>query len=139
MTDYSAIIETETDPGAPSKSTLWKRFWKNPLAMFEGAIGAPRLQFAAMDTWFSTAGAVGSYVFAYGAADTAFGATVAGSTLLPTSAARSIPVGTSTSGATFNAGAALSGTWRCMGTFDLTAAFGSGGSMAGATLWMRIA
>jgi hypothetical protein len=51
MTDYSAIIETETDPGAPSKSSLWKRYWKNPLAMFEGAVGAPRLQGAAHPTF----------------------------------------------------------------------------------------
>jgi hypothetical protein len=137
MTDYSAIIETETDPGAPSKSTLWKRFWKNPLAMFEGAIGAPRLQFAAMDTWFTTAGGVGTYVFARGGADAAFGATVAGSTLAPTTAPYMVP--SSSGSATFTSGSALSGTWRCMGNFDYTTNFTGGAAIYGATLWMRIA
>jgi hypothetical protein len=44
MTTYSAITEAETDTDAPGTSSLWKRWWKNPLAMFEGATGAPRLQ-----------------------------------------------------------------------------------------------
>ena len=43
MTDYNPITEAETDPEAPSKSSLWKRWWKNPIAMFEGALGAPRI------------------------------------------------------------------------------------------------
>ena len=43
MTDYNAITELETNPGAPGTSSLWKRWWKNPLAMFEGAVGAPGL------------------------------------------------------------------------------------------------
>ena len=110
----------------------------NPIAMFEGASGAPRLQFSALDAGFSTAGGVGSYVFAKGAADAAFGATVAGSTLFPTSAAYSVAVSSGTA-ATFNLGSALSGTWRCMGTFDLSANYGGGGSNLGATLWLRIA
>lgn len=48
MTDYIPITEAETDPEAPSTSSLWKRWWKNPIAMFEGAAGAPRLQNAAL-------------------------------------------------------------------------------------------
>lgn len=138
MTDYAAILETETDPQAPVRSSLLKRFAKNCLAMFEGAAGAPRLQFAALDPAFSTAGGVGSYVFAKGAADAVFGATVAGSTLRPTSAAYSIAVSSGTA-ATFNIGSALSGTWRCMGTFDTTTLYGGGGANLGATLWIRIA
>ncbi|NBZ87916.1 hypothetical protein [Stagnihabitans tardus] len=50
MTDYSAIAETETDPGAPSKSSLWKRWAKNWIAGFEGAAGAPRLMGEAIAT-----------------------------------------------------------------------------------------
>jgi hypothetical protein len=42
MTDYIPITETETNPGAPSKSSLWKRWAKNWIAGFEGALGAPR-------------------------------------------------------------------------------------------------
>lgn len=43
MTDYNEILETETAPGAPGKSSLWKRWSKNVIAMFEGALNAPRL------------------------------------------------------------------------------------------------
>lgn len=50
MTDYNAIAETETDPGAPSKSSLWKRWAKNWIAGFEGAAGAPRLRGEAIAT-----------------------------------------------------------------------------------------
>jgi hypothetical protein len=56
MMDYNAITELETNPGAPGTSSLWKRWWKNPLAMFEGALGAPRLQLGALEN--PTAGAV---------------------------------------------------------------------------------
>lgn len=56
MTDYNAITELETNPGAPGTSSLWKRWWKNPLAMFEGALGAPRLRLAALEN--PTAGPV---------------------------------------------------------------------------------
>jgi hypothetical protein len=44
MTDYTEITEAETNAGAPSKSSLWKRWAKNWIAGFEGAVGAPRLQ-----------------------------------------------------------------------------------------------
>lgn len=83
-----------------------------------------------------SAGAVGTYIFAHSSADVAFGETVAGSTLYPTSAARRVSFN-STGIAQFNSGSALSGTWRCMGTFDLIAS-GTGYSISGATLWLRI-
>ncbi len=41
MTDYNPIFETETNPGKPSKSGLWKRWSKNWIAGFERAVGAP--------------------------------------------------------------------------------------------------
>lgn len=41
--DYNEITEAQTNPGAPGTSSLWKRWWKNPIAMFQGALGAPRL------------------------------------------------------------------------------------------------
>lgn len=56
MTDFAAILETETDPIAPIRSSLLKRFAKNCLAMFEGAAGAPRLLPAALQA--VTAGTV---------------------------------------------------------------------------------
>lgn len=56
MPDYVPITEDETDPRAPATSSLFKRLWKNPLAMFEGAIGAPRLEDAALDSTVTPAG-----------------------------------------------------------------------------------
>ncbi len=56
MTDYIAILETETNPGAPSRSSLWKRWANNWIAGFEGAAGAPRIVAAAMSG--TVAGAV---------------------------------------------------------------------------------
>lgn len=116
----------------------------NLIASFEGAVGAPRLQLAALDDGFTTAGGLGSYVFAYHTGgDVAFGATVAGSTLLPTSAARSVSSsGSASVGAGFSSGTALSGTWRCMGHFDQTVTASGDPSghitLGGAALWIRI-
>lgn len=36
MTDYNAILATETDPDAPLRSSLFKRLVANPLALAEG-------------------------------------------------------------------------------------------------------
>lgn len=44
MTSYIEITESETDPGAPGTSELWKKWRDNPIAMAEGADGAPRVQ-----------------------------------------------------------------------------------------------
>jgi hypothetical protein len=146
MTDYSAIIETETDPGAPSKSTLWKRFWKNPLAMFEGAVGAPRLMDAALDTsapsaagatWIgarqalATAGAIGTLAFASNQS-TGNGTVLAGATVAGSSLKYSGGAGVSST--------VLSGTWRCMGycRTDTSANIPLSDS-ARSTLWLRIA
>lgn len=47
MTDYTSVGDSEIDPDAPLTSWLGYRFRDNPLAMFEGAAGAPRLRYAA--------------------------------------------------------------------------------------------
>lgn len=92
----------------------------------------------------ASAGAIGTYAFAYRSSDVAFGSTAAGSSLTPTSAARGyIGAGSPSLQALLSAGSALSGTWRCMGTFDASAASGTDGSsqsatLTGATLWLRI-
>ncbi len=96
----------------------------------------------------ASAGGVGTHVFATSTvtSDVAFGATRAGSALTPTSAAGKF----ADSGApaqAFAAGAALSGTWRCMGVYDhvvqVSQSMGGGQfatyTMYGATLWLRIA
>lgn len=44
MPAYIPITELETDPGAPGTSELWKKWRDNPLAIAEGAPGAPRIR-----------------------------------------------------------------------------------------------
>lgn len=85
-----------------------------------------------------TAGAVGTYAFAYASSDKSFGDTVAGSSLKPTSAARSID--SQSPNFTFLSGSTLTGTWRCMGRFDYSYIWGEYGEskVYGATLWLRI-
>lgn len=47
MTDYISITEAQTDPGAPFTSDLAKQYRDNPIAIAEGAVGAPRIQVGA--------------------------------------------------------------------------------------------
>ena len=140
MTTYSAVASTEIDADSPITDALLSKLANNPTAITEGASGAPRIQFAAMDAWFSTPGAVGSFVFGRSAAGAAsFGGTVAGSNLRPTSAVSS---NASTSGAmnsAFDQGSTLAGTWQCLGAFTGARNAGGGGSYLDATLWQRIA
>ena len=48
MNPWYEITELETDPGAPGKAELWKAWWKNPIAIAEGADNAPRVYGLAM-------------------------------------------------------------------------------------------
>ena len=48
MTAYITITDEETDPGAPGTSELWKKWRDNPIALAEGATGAPRILGAAL-------------------------------------------------------------------------------------------
>jgi len=134
---YTPILNAEVDAESPITDLLLTRLRDNPIAIANGDADAPRIQFSGLDAWFSTEGAVGTYVFARRVGDTAFGNTVAGSELTPTSASYSVTEGGSSTTATFNTGSALSGTWRCMGTFDQSAFAGSL-AIHGATLWLRI-
>ena len=136
MTTYNAIPDSLLEPGDPITSDIGFRWRDNPIAMFEGSAGAPRLQLAALDAGFTTAGGIGSYVLAYTSANVAFGATRAGSTLFPTSALRGQSNNLIDAFA-FDAGAALAGTWQCMGQFDQSISAPNSGY--GVTLWMRIA
>lgn len=85
------------------------------------------------------AGEIGSYVWAFSTAGSAgFGETVAGSSLRPTSAAyKHVNPSGDTGAATLPSGAALTGTWRCMGVF--TTVVGVNPDFYGSTLWQRIA
>jgi len=50
MTDYNPIPDNILEPDDPIPADLGIRWRDNPIAMFEGAPGAPRLQFAALGT-----------------------------------------------------------------------------------------
>jgi len=148
MTDYTDIALSALLPGEPWTSGKALAVYENPIAIAEGAVGAPRIDFAAMNEWFSTAGAIGTYVFARSttASDVAFGATRAGSALVPTGAITgflSLISGANGPLQMLASGSALSGSWQCMGVYDhiLTAAADDPPQdvdVFGATLWMRI-
>lgn len=143
MTSYITITEGETDPEAPLTSELAKKWRDNPIAIAEGSAGAPRIEPIAFATNYYTAGAIGTYAWCRrttGTADVSFGATLAGSSLSPTSAAFGIQDSGAT-GTSFGVGSALSGTWRAMGFYDHVNSFNDGSGDArvdGSTLWLRI-
>ena len=139
MTAFTTLLNALFIPGKPILGSTGSALRDNPLAMFEGDASAPRLQFGALDGAFSAAGGLGSYVFARRnvTGDQAFGATVAGSTLLPISAVASISFPANSGTYPLPTGAALTGTWRCMGNYSHTGY--TAPTLGGATLWMRIA
>jgi len=106
MPAYTTISNALVAVGAKPFATTIQALRDNPLAIAEGDATAPRIQFAAMGTWFTAVGAVGSYAFMRINTLTTLapGATIAGSSLRYSHA----------DGAPAFAGAP-SGTWRCMG------------------------
>ena len=161
MTTYITIADSQIDPEAPITSELMSQLRDNPIAAFEGASGAPKLEDAALSTTVTTAGQawvvarniptfnqVGSYAFAIwdNAAtntDYAPNATISGSAL---TAAGVYQTSTNTSagpsdigqgGVTAYSIANLSGTWRCMGYMRNYTI--SDNAQYGATLFVRIA
>lgn len=87
MADFVTVTQTARDPDAPVTTNLINALYDNPIAIAEGASGAPRVQYAAMGTWFSAINNVGSIgFFSYATnVDVAPGATIAGSSLRWTS------------------------------------------------------
>lgn len=63
MTSYTIITDEETDPGAPVTSELLKKERDNPIAMAEGASGAPRVQGKALGgvSMGATSAAINAY------------------------------------------------------------------------------
>lgn len=49
MTNYNAIADAEIDPGSPITTSLVERLRDNPIAIAEGAAGAPRVDLSALD------------------------------------------------------------------------------------------
>ena len=129
MTTYNAIPDSLLEPDDPITSDIGFRWRDNPIAMFEGSAGAPRLQFAALDAWFTTLGAVGSMAFLATISGSSgvinAGATFAGSALTYSGFHKSNGLEVS--------GTGLTGTWRAMGKVV------SAGIDNRATLFIRIA
>ena len=135
MADYRTITDAEVDPDAPLTSSLGYAWRDNPLAIAEGATGAPRITDAALSTsvtaagttWVMNriiprnAGGIGTYVFGYipGPSEISMNGTVSGGSLRPTDVSGDVV------GVPF-----LSGTWRLHGTIT--------GTSGGISLWQRI-
>lgn len=121
MTTYRGIVGTETDPYAPIVAQLMKALALNPVAITEGAAGAPRIADGALDTTATVAGCAwvrnryalqaiadwGTIILAshQGTTVTTFsaGATVAGSSLVVSDVTGVLQ------------GSVLSGTWMALG------------------------
>ena len=123
MTAYVAIANGEIDQDSPGTQPLFTALRDNPIAISEGASGAPRILDAALDTTASNTGrdwilarlalmatdTIGSLVWAStpnSLTTVAFGSTIAGSNLTPTGFQNGGPVA---------GGSALSGTWMALG------------------------
>lgn len=146
MTTYTTIPDGDIDQDSPVTQPLMTALRDNPIAIQEGDATAPNLLLGVAAK--SAAGGIGTYVFAKSttASDVGYGSTRAGSALTPTSALTAISTGSGTNfdslNFTLNSGSALSGTWRCMGTYDYSTTLVWLGSpdyiVYGATLWLRI-
>ena len=143
MADWTELDTDTLLPGEPLTSAKALAFYENPIAMAEGASGAPSLYVGLAAKL--VAGGLGSLVFAYSTGgDVAFGGTVAGSALRPVGAARSVgEINGPSVVAVLASGSALTGTWTCLGYFDSTVTNTSDGqdpvtaTIQGATLWQR--
>jgi len=143
MATWTTITTAALEPGKPVRSVDGLALRDNPIAIAEGAAGAPKIENAAFDAgelgaekfqsgtderdWVlgrtsnAAGGAVGTYAFALAGAGPAsgFGASISGSRLTPSNVA-------------VNPSGYVSGTWRCMGSTD------DGIGSVSTTLWLRI-
>lgn len=154
MATWTTVPDASLEPGKPIRSIDALALRDNPVAIAEGAAGAPKIDPINAMAHLGAAGAVGTYAFlvlgeASGAPNNASvlpGNTRAGSSLRYTSASgynkstsASAGGGYSDNGV-FNTyvGSAPAGTWRCMGySEDYNIAFD--GKVFSPTLWLRIA
>lgn len=138
MADYRTIADSEVDPDAPLTSSLGYAWRDNPIAIAEGATGAPRIEDSALSNTVTSAGStwvfnriinrghqgVGQSVLCQVSdpvsVATSFGSIRPGSQLRPSSAG-GVSLGSDT----------LPGSWRCMGNVG-------GGSGNDVTLFQRI-
>lgn len=156
MATWTTIPDSSLEPGKPVRSIDTLALRDNPIAISEGASGAPRNLDASLSTtvtadgisWVgarsagAATGAVGTYAFLgeTAAVTTNPGSTRAGSTLRYAGiAAQDRTFGDTGYGvaSTIGAGGTPSGTWRAMGAARYTNI--GGVEYYPATLWLRIA
>lgn len=138
MADFTVIPDASVDPDAPITSELAYAWRDNPIAIAQGAAGAPRISDAALSSTATADGAAwvsdriaiapqggrGSFGLMIKTGPAAgYGATVPGSSLTPSSA-----------DAASSGGGPMTGTWMCMGFCNPAA----GGNSA-ITLFKRVA
>lgn len=146
MADYTAIQDDSIEPDAPALSRIAFAFRDNPIAIAEGASGAPRVQSAALQDYpfgaedFQTGTAERNWVLAR-AAEASNGVVGSYAFLSWTGGAGEVSTGDTRSGSSLkyaaldsegNASAANSppGTWRNMGRTVNT--------VIRTTLWLRV-
>lgn len=147
MPTWTTIPDSSLEPGKPLRSIDALALRDNPLAIAEGAPGAPRVQLpAVVDTLAAIAvGSVGSYAMLIPNNTTTYGpgSIAAGSSLRYADAratGRYPDFDNPGILRTVGLGATPTGTWRCMGYAVYPAPAASGvAAISGGTLWIRIA
>ena len=150
MATWTTIPDSSIEPGKPIRSIDGIALRDNPIAIAEGATGAPRIEDAALDTTVTNAGrdwvlartaaagvgAVGTYAFLASSNTTQVspGSTKAGSNLFYAGVFSSSTNFFGNVEGTGISSPAVAGTWRCMGFDDSTFS----PARRGATLWLRI-
>jgi hypothetical protein len=141
MATYVPISDSETDPGAPFKSSLAKRFADNLEAVREGDGSAPRIDSIAAMDHEGAFGARGTYVLAMVETSASLifeaGDTIQGSALRPAGFAMNGETPNALNDGTHST-TALVGSWRAMGRAEAV-----GGTDENikkpVTLWLRFA
>lgn len=110
MADWTTITDSQVDPNAPVTSELMSALRDNPVAIAEGAAGAPKIDPFAAFAHGGNVGQVGTYAM--------LAILVDGSNTEGTTRAGSQLGYSDASGVSRSAG--LSGTWRCMGRASRT-------------------
>ena len=143
MTDYTTLSNTAVGVGGlPSGATV-TALRDNPIAIAEGAAGAPRVVDAALDTTATAAGDAWVVARSSGIAGVIAGYSVGGIgtyAMLRNNGTSRDPGSTQT-GSLLNYSSAagdtvttvISGTWRCMGR-----ALGSSSAAQEVSMWLRI-
>ena len=161
MANWQTIPDASVNPGAPVTTSLMRAMRDNPLAIIEGAAGAPKIQNNAFadnsisptkltdGTSFVTGiitgfgiGNVGAYAILGGNADYSPGDTAAGSALTYAGLLSSLyDVGTPSGEIDLQAptGASPAGTWRCQGITAVGSGVGDIGGTFRVCLWQRVA